>query len=57
VSVYHLVVDGSIDARMAELLVEKQEIIDKALDVPSERLSIKPSEVLGFTEEDNAWNG
>jgi SWI/SNF-related matrix-associated actin-dependent regulator 1 of chromatin subfamily A len=28
----HLVLEGSLDARMAKVLVEKQEVIDKALD-------------------------
>jgi len=32
VLVQHLVVDGSIDARMAEALVKKQKVLDKALD-------------------------
>ncbi len=32
VLVQHLVLDGSLDARMAHLLVEKQRIIDSALD-------------------------
>lgn len=32
VNVQHLVFDDSLDARMATILVEKQEIIDKALD-------------------------
>jgi SNF2 family DNA or RNA helicase len=32
VLVQHLVVDGSIDARLAEVLVSKQKVLDKALD-------------------------
>lgn len=32
VLVQHLVLDGSLDARMVEMLVQKQEIADKALD-------------------------
>lgn len=32
VSVYHLVYDGSIDQRMVELLLQKQAVIDAALD-------------------------
>jgi len=32
VLVQHLVLDGSLDARMAQMLVEKQEIADRALD-------------------------
>lgn len=34
VLVQHLVFDGSIDARMAQVLVEKQDIQDRALDNP-----------------------
>lgn len=30
--IQHLVFDGSLDARMAELIVERQDIIDRALD-------------------------
>ena len=36
VLVQHLVLDGTLDARMTELLVEKQEIADKALDADTE---------------------
>lgn len=32
VNIYHMVVDGSIDSHMAKILVEKQEVIDAALD-------------------------
>ena len=32
VLVQHLVVDGSMDARMAEVLVQKQKVLDRALD-------------------------
>ena len=32
VLVQHLVVDGSLDARMAEVLVQKQKILDRAID-------------------------
>ena len=34
VLVQHLVLEGSLDAMMAETLVRKQEVIDRALDVP-----------------------
>src|SRR3990167_241721 len=37
VLVQHLVLDGSLDARMAKALVEKQEIADMALDLSTER--------------------
>lgn len=33
VLIQHLVLEGSLDARMAEILVEKQRVIDEALDV------------------------
>jgi SNF2 family DNA or RNA helicase len=33
VLIQHLVVDGSIDARMAQVLVAKQEVADRALDI------------------------
>jgi SWI/SNF-related matrix-associated actin-dependent regulator 1 of chromatin subfamily A len=36
VLIQHLVLDGSLDARMATILVEKQEISDKALDSNTE---------------------
>jgi SNF2 family DNA or RNA helicase len=41
VLVEHLVLDGSLDARMAQMLVEKQEIADKALDNPTEIGTVK----------------
>jgi SWI/SNF-related matrix-associated actin-dependent regulator 1 of chromatin subfamily A len=34
VTVQHLVLNGSIDSKMAKTLIAKQEIIEKALDVP-----------------------
>jgi SWI/SNF-related matrix-associated actin-dependent regulator 1 of chromatin subfamily A len=37
VLIQYLVLDGSLDARMAELLVEKATVIDAALDDPYER--------------------
>lgn len=56
VLVQHLVLDGSLDARMADLLVEKQAIADAALDVvPEERIPVLPqAQALraGETEED-----
>jgi SNF2-related domain/Helicase conserved C-terminal domain/LAGLIDADG-like domain len=47
VLVQHLVLDGSLDARMAAILVEKQAVIEAALDreVPEiERVSVLPHE-------------
>lgn len=40
VLVQHLVLDGSLDARMAQMIVEKQEIADRALDKSTD-VSIK----------------
>lgn len=53
VNVYHLVADGSLDARMAEVLIEKQDVIDRAMDArladepvvaPQTTLSLDPEE-------------
>jgi SWI/SNF-related matrix-associated actin-dependent regulator 1 of chromatin subfamily A len=44
VLVQHLVVDGSLDSRMVQTLVRKQEMADKALDIdPSLKVSVFPS--------------
>lgn len=45
--VQHLVLEGSLDARMAVILVEKQEIYDKALDnpTPEEMQYVLPTEM------------
>jgi hypothetical protein len=40
VHVRHLVLDGSMDARIAQVIVDKQEIADKALDNPAEKLTL-----------------
>ena len=40
VNVYHLLVDGSIDARMAQLVVQKQEVIDQAIDATPDAVTI-----------------
>lgn len=42
VTVEHLVIDDSIDAKMAKTIVRKQEISDRALDRPS-TLDVKPT--------------
>lgn len=42
VLVQHLVLDGSLDVRMAEILIEKQRIIDQALDAELEKVLIMP---------------
>lgn len=45
VLVQHLVVDGSLDQRMASLLIEKQEVIKKALDDQSEMIEYPGFEI------------
>jgi SWI/SNF-related matrix-associated actin-dependent regulator 1 of chromatin subfamily A len=42
VFVQHLVVDGSLDARMAKVLVEKQRVADEALDAEKPALLAEP---------------
>jgi superfamily II DNA/RNA helicase len=54
VLVQHLVLEGSLDAKMAKTLIKKQEVIDKALDVEyalSIEDSVIPDEVLIPREE------
>lgn len=36
VLIQHLVLDGSLDARMAQILIEKQAVMDKSLDLKSD---------------------
>ena len=47
VFVRHLVLEGSLDERMAQIIVEKQEVIDKALDTTP-----KPIEAPAFSVQD-----
>jgi SNF2 family DNA or RNA helicase len=42
VFVRHLVLEGSLDERMAQIIVDKQEVIDKALDTESVPTKTKP---------------
>lgn len=49
VLVQHLVLDGSLDAKMAQMIVEKQEIADRALD---RKTSISIEEMLPAPEEE-----
>jgi len=44
VTVQHLVVDGSLDARLAETLVWKQEIIERALDKQAPEIAVAAGE-------------
>jgi superfamily II DNA or RNA helicase len=43
VFVRHLVLEGSLDERMAQIIVEKQEVIDKALDVAPQATNDAPT--------------
>jgi SWI/SNF-related matrix-associated actin-dependent regulator 1 of chromatin subfamily A len=54
VLVQHLVVDGSLDARLAQTIVAKQEIIDKALDAPVDEQDIVVPDALPVRREDLA---
>jgi SWI/SNF-related matrix-associated actin-dependent regulator 1 of chromatin subfamily A len=51
VFVQHLVVDGSLDARMAKALVEKQRVADEALDVEKAKLLAEPVLPVGSTQQ------
>lgn len=42
VMVKHLVLDGSLDARMVEIIIEKQSVIDRALDIKHENKQAQP---------------
>ena len=42
VLVQHLVLEGSLDATMAQTIVRKQNVIDKALDDPTEKIDTEP---------------
>lgn len=50
VLVQHIVVDGSLDARMAQMLVRKQAIADRALDVGKKVEDVEEVEVLPVSE-------
>ena len=45
VNVQHLVFDGSVDARMAKVIVEKQEVIEQALDRGTARVEVEQVEL------------
>lgn len=49
VLIQHLVADGSIDARMAQTLVDKQDVIDRALDSDADALPVE-AKLETFTE-------
>jgi len=55
VNVYYLVLDGSVDARIIELVLEKQAVIDKALD---QEHAAKPMPEVGVPEprQTKEWN-
>lgn len=63
VLVQHLVLDGTIDATMAEMMVQKQDVIDKAMDlapelnvpvVPSKEKQSRPKKYPEATDEERA---
>jgi len=45
VLVQHLVLEGSLDARIAEVLVEKQEVLDRVLDRETDGTAIVPEAI------------
>lgn len=47
VLVQHLVLEGSIDATMAQTLVAKQEVIEKALDAETKAQAVEPMIAIG----------
>lgn len=49
VLVQHIVIDGSLDARMAKAIVDKQEVADKALDRETEVIPVTIGEVKGVS--------
>ena len=51
VLVHHLVLDGSIDARLAHAIVKKQEVLDKALDDKPETVDADNVDELAAVEE------
>jgi SWI/SNF-related matrix-associated actin-dependent regulator 1 of chromatin subfamily A len=54
VLVQHLVVDGSLDARMAHVLVAKQEVADQALDIRVEKTSTEATTVIPTDDKSRA---
>jgi len=46
--IQHIVIDGSIDAAIAKMLVEKQSVADKALDLPFEEELEKKFEEISY---------
>lgn len=50
VMVYHLVLDGSLDSKMARTLIQKQEVADLALDREIEREAVTPMKDRAATE-------
>lgn len=55
VLVQHLVVDGSIDAKMAQMIVAKQEVIDVALDAKVEAVHIKDDIIMPVERPSTAF--
>lgn len=51
VMIYHLVLEGSLDERMVEIIIEKQKTIDSALDVEAKNESAPLPEISETTEK------
>ena len=50
VTVYHVVLDGSLDAKLARKLIDKQSVIDAALDTQVAAPKPKPETVHGYLQ-------
>jgi hypothetical protein len=50
VLVQHLVFDGSIDARMAAVIISKQAVIEAAVDTPTAAIEMPAAQAAVFAE-------
>jgi SWI/SNF-related matrix-associated actin-dependent regulator 1 of chromatin subfamily A len=51
VNVYHIVLDGSIDSRLAKTIVKKQAVIDQAMNEVVNRPEVSPVETIPVVDE------
>jgi SWI/SNF-related matrix-associated actin-dependent regulator 1 of chromatin subfamily A len=51
VQIYHLIIDGSLDSSIVNKLIKKQEIIDQAIEIPSQT-NLLDLEILDYIKED-----
>jgi SWI/SNF-related matrix-associated actin-dependent regulator 1 of chromatin subfamily A len=51
VMIYHLVLEGSLDERMVEIIIEKQKTIDSALDIEAQNEALPLPEISDTTEK------